>query len=565
MTEARRRERLLAALAALLSAGILFAPLLGGIPKAYDLPDHLGSTAQVLSGFREGSLYPRWLPDFHDGWGEPTLVFYPPGLYFVAAGVAALAGGDAVTGLFGALALFAAAGALGVFHFVRRIAGASAALVASLLFAGVPYRVFEIYAAGLASAFAAACLLPWAMAALLPGAGAARPVSRAWPLLFAAIVLTNLPTGVIAAYLVALWLAARILVERRPGSAAAVVLGGLWGAAIAAVYLLPAVAEMRFVRVAFAEGVPLYRSNFLFQKSGSWMSEGLQSTFDRMGLFPAVALVLSLGLLEAARRRPGSAASTGEGSSWLRLVACFGLFSLLLVTPLSEPAWRFLPFLRRVNIPWRFLEPLGVAAVSAAAAAIFFLVVEKRLSRVMAVLACGFLLLLAGVCAVFDASISRVNGRMTGAEARSAVERFSRKEMFFPPRDARRPSEIGPRPRVSCDRPCRAEVVSWQAEHREFRVSSDSGVALAVRTYDFPGWRAAVDGRSLAVRTEAGTGGITIAVPPGDHRVSLRFGTTAARTAGAVLSLVALALWFLARGRLPRATRGEPGGSPPSP
>ena len=199
---AARRDLAVLLAASLLSAGLLSLPLLGGggVPRSYDLPDHLGTTVQVLRGFREGIAYPRWLPDFNDGWGEPTLVFYPPVFYFLAAGLAALLGGDSVGGLFAAVLLFAAVGAAGVFVLVRRTFGVVTGALAALLFAGIPYRFFEIYAGGLYPAFAAACLLPWALASLVEIAGgtAGRGATKAvlaWPILFALVVLTNLPTG----------------------------------------------------------------------------------------------------------------------------------------------------------------------------------------------------------------------------------------------------------------------------------------------------------------------------------------------------------------------------------
>jgi len=556
LIERRRREALFAAAAAVASVVILFGPLSGGIPKAYDLPDHLGSTEQVLRGFREGALYPRWLADFHDGWGEPTLLFYPPGLYFVAAGLAAIFGGDALTGLFAALVAFAAIGAVGIFRFTRRRAGVWAGLLASLLFAGVPYRFFEIYAAGLYSAFAAGCLIPWALDALLPREGRSSGPSRAWPLLFALIVLTNLPTGVLFAYLVGLWLIVRIALERRVGDAARVAGGLLWGCLLAGVYLLPAVAEMRSVAVPFSDGAPLYRSNFLFQPSGSWMSEGLKSTFDRMGLFAAAGLLLALAILAAAARRAGDRTSSGEERSWRILVSSFGLLSLFLLSPLSAPVWRFFPFLRRVNIPWRFLEPLGAAAACAVAAAVAALLADRRLSRGLAAAAAVFFLALVLLGAAFDASVSRVNGRMTAAEGRSAVDRFSHKEMFFLPKGARRSSEIPPVPRLACDRPCRTEVVSWRAERRVFRVFAPTGAGMRVRTYAFRGWRATAEGRSLRLETEAATGAIVIDVPPGEHRIELDFGTTPLRAAGALCSGLALLAWLLA-GRYRRVSTAE--------
>src|SRR5262249_9450292 len=132
---------LLGVAASLVAAAVFFLPLVEGVPRAAALPAHLGTTAPVVEALRRGDLCSRWMPDFHDGMGEPTLVFYPPGLYLVAAGLSWAAGGDVLFGLFGTLGLFAFAGSLGMFAFLRRRFGDRAAICGALLFAILPYRV----------------------------------------------------------------------------------------------------------------------------------------------------------------------------------------------------------------------------------------------------------------------------------------------------------------------------------------------------------------------------------------------------------------------------------------
>jgi 6-pyruvoyl-tetrahydropterin synthase related domain len=558
---AARRDLGVLLAASLLSAGILFLPLLagGGVPRSYDLPDHLGTTVQVLRGFREGLAYPRWLPDFNDGWGEPTLVFYPPLFYFLAAGLAALLGGDPVGGLFAAVLLFAVVGAAGVFVLVRRTFGVVTGAFAALLFAGIPYRFFEIYAGGLYPAFAAACLLPWALASLVEIAGGtarggATKAVLAWPILFALVVLTNLPTAVMLAYLVAAWLAIRVVADRSVAGAGRVVGGGIWGALLAAVFLLPALAELGAVHVTFEEGT-LYRSNFLFQPSGSWMRPGLKSTFDRMGLFPALAFLLALRLWEAARRRqrPDSALAAPRLRGWMLTLFSVGAVSLLLVTPLSAPAWRFLPYLKRINIPWRFLEPLGLAASCLTAAAAWALARERRVPRSIALLSLVFFLLLAGVCGAFDASLAFVNGRIPARACREALPGFAGKPGTYTPVRARPAAELPPVPAVACDPPCRVEILAWGSQRRELRVSSPEDARLLVRTYDFPGWSAESGGRLLAVAEDERTGAMVIPVPKGERRVTLRFRSTPDRSAGAIVSAAALVAWIAVAGRALRA------------
>jgi uncharacterized membrane protein YfhO len=61
-------------------------------------------------------------------------------------------------------------------------------------------------------------------------------------------------------------------------------------------------------------------------------------------------------------------------------------------------------------------------------------------------------------------------------------------------------------------------------------------------TYDFPGWRATVDGQRVQHRTEPPYGLIAVDVPAGQHEVAIRHGTTPVRTAGALISALSLVL-----------------------
>jgi hypothetical protein len=72
------------------------------------------------------------------------------------------------------------------------------------------------------------------------------------------------------------------------------------------------------------------------------------------------------------------------------------------------------------------------------------------------------------------------------------------------------------------------------------RVMAGEQATLQFYTYNYPGWRVTVDGRPVFHRSEPPYGLITLTVPPGEHVVHLRMGSTPARSLGAVLSGVAL-------------------------
>jgi hypothetical protein len=96
------------------------------------------------------------------------------------------------------------------------------------------------------------------------------------------------------------------------------------------------------------------------------------------------------------------------------------------------------------------------------------------------------------------------------------------------------------------------------------RVANDAPhpATVGVRQLRFAGWRAWVDGRPVPIEVpppvpeqQAALGLMAVAVPPGEHTVSLAFGPTAPRlaglalTAGGALAALAGLAWFLGRRR----------------
>ena len=69
-----------------------------------------------------------------------------------------------------------------------------------------------------------------------------------------------------------------------------------------------------------------------------------------------------------------------------------------------------------------------------------------------------------------------------------------------------------------------------------FDVASDESFTLRLFLFQFPGWRADVDGTPVTIEVAQPEGFITVPVPAGDHEVVVRFGTTPARTVGWLLS-----------------------------
>jgi hypothetical protein len=574
-----RRSALLPAAAIAVIAAVPFLGMWSGAPSAHDLPDHLAMAACFRQDLSEGCLLPRWYGSFNDGWGEATGLFYPPGLYYLTALSAWMWGGDILAGLLSVLAVLTAVGMAGVYRLARPPGGRMGAVLACILFAIVPFRSFELYAAGLYSAYAAGCILPWLLLALhrlaahpeeAPPRTLLDPVAG-WAASVALIALLNLPATVLAAYLVAAWLAVETILRRSRRLPVRVLLGAAWGGLAAAAYLVPAAVERSSVALADLGhgGKPAHASNFVFQREGSWMSPDLLDVFTRMALYPALALVAGVIVLLAVERHRATRPVEGDGGSRLRLLACFGGGALFLATPLSEPLWSSLPFLESVNLPWRLLDHMAApASVVAGAAAARLLrggtsiTLLPRAAGLTAIAALGCL------CFLLAGRIESMNGRILPGQGPALARAFCGGTSHFLPRDAAPPNRLGPHPPVVPLSPgAEARVLEWRSTSRLVRTSSPVPARIALRTYWFPGWSArlatgaAGDSASLPVSAEPPSGRMIIDVPAGEHDVLVRFEATPLRSAAAATSIFSIAALLAALVGLSIGRRG--GGPPP--
>jgi hypothetical protein len=99
----------------------------------------------------------------------------------------------------------------------------------------------------------------------------------------------------------------------------------------------------------------------------------------------------------------------------------------------------------------------------------------------------------------------------------------------------------------------RLNIERWSAERREFAAETAMPVTLAVKLVNYLAWEVRVDGQEVRADLAPDTGQMLVALPPGSHRVVVRFRRTWDRAAGAGISaistftLLALTLWFRKR------------------
>ena len=522
---------------------------------------------QFARGVAEGHWYPRWYGDFNLGWGGPTGYFYPPALSALTAFFSWIAGGRLLAGLTVALGLFSFLGACGVYTLARALQAGRYAWLAVGLWLITPFRAFELYSSGLLSCLAGGGLAAWVLVALhrldvAPPSERARAVSF-FALAYGLLALTNLPYVVMATYLVAAWVVIRGASRAELSGSLQIVVAGALGAAVAGVYLLPMLVHRPEMFVPQTVNAEWWRLNFLFD-SDAFMMPRLRRTLEDAALLPASGLVMSLAILGVLRR-------SGPG---VRLLATFGVLSLILTTPLSTVFWATLRVLRDTQLPWRFLEVAAVpwAVLTAVAIrAVVWRAIDARSSpgrsSDLAVLGLGGgLVVVVVLTGVSFGSIARMtapveafhSGELSGA---ALARTFHAGQSFFLPITGVDPTTLPDQPPVlPLTAGCQVSLEAWDQAERLFMVESDGPCEVALRTYHFPGWKAesATESgtRPLGVRPDARGGRLLVSVPEGQSRIRVWFASGGPTVLGAVLSLAALTV-CVGLGRRPASGRGR--------
>lgn len=543
-----------------LAAGILLMmPLLQGIPISHDLHIHLGMVDQFRASLAEGNVYPRWLADFNEGFGAPTMIFYPPGLFYCASLATWLCGGNILVGFYLILALLTIVGFAGVYRLLSEPAGPWAA--AGVVFAMVaPFRVFELHAAGLFPAYAAGCVFPWALDSLRRIADQprragwlSRPV-QGWAISAAAMLLLNLPFTVLALALVSAWLVFETVRSRRLDTLVRVTAGAAAALAISAVYLMPALAERHLVTLPQA-GQNVYAGNFLFMTSGTWSDPALQHLFQRMALFPLALAVVGLVVILALNR---GSAEFGQPafSGVLQLVSLIAVGAVFMASSASRWLWEGIPALATLQLPWRLLDHLAAPCSTITVLALAAIWRPRARYRWVRYAFTGLCLVLTLLMAMLSLSCIQMNGFAPPHRVLKQVAAFRRLPGDYPPRGSELTPQSADVALVTVARgQISGKVIAWESECRRIDIRAATPGSIALRTWYYPGWSVRdKQGTMLPVTAESGTGKLLITVPAGRHTLEVRFGPTPLRLAAAWMSLFA-ALCFAAACIYPLVSR----------
>jgi hypothetical protein len=521
-------------IAALLVAVVLAVrPLFTvSFPITHDGLNHLQRQVMFDSLLRAGVIVPRWYPDFATGYGYPLGNFYPP-LALYLAEVPLLAGAGPTLALKVAFATALALGAGGAYLFIRRAVGGSAAgVLGGVAYLASPYLLATVYDRGALPEAIALGLLPWCWWAVDRWRGG-REGLPLLAMLLAALVATHSVVAAAGWALGALW-----WVANRRGPAWRLPLPFVAAAALAAYVWLPALLE--------APAVSL--DNFARLGSAAANAVPLASLVDRSVVYDHGAFPYRLGLLQTALALAGAVAALVMTGRRRLAASALVLFLLCAAATTTLAGWLWSQAaVQAVQFPWRLLGPASLFAALLAGA----LAAGRRGGAVAAV---GMALLLVGGLGALQPRDRHVDDAVLSVG--SAVRREWTEGTIgtttaaeYLPAVARVGYAPGPVPAATSQHapPLRsARLEAWTPLGWRLAVEADVPTVLRLHQFAFPGWAAWVDGAPVPVVPDGPLGLASVAIPPGQHWLEVRFTTTPPRVAGALVSgLAVIALGWL--------------------
>src|SRR5690349_17095385 len=111
----------------LVAIAVIVPAMVFGVPSNRDLSNHFRFALPFYEALTSGHLYPAWLSESNNGYGDTSFRFYPPALYYLLSATRAVVGNWYVATLV-TFTLISISGSLGVYLWAKHLFGSRSAM-----------------------------------------------------------------------------------------------------------------------------------------------------------------------------------------------------------------------------------------------------------------------------------------------------------------------------------------------------------------------------------------------------------------------------------------------------
>lgn len=543
------KKELLIVIFLLVISSIVVLPLFRyGLPPTHDGEYHVIRAYQFDKTLREGSFYPRWLPDLNYGYGTPLLNYYYP-LPYYATSFFHFLGASFIDSFKLSMVIATLIGTVFFFLWARMFWGNGGGFISSLLYIFAPYHIVELYIRGTVGEVWALAFFPaflWSVTKVIKERKILFvPISA---IFFSLIIFSHNILALMFSPFALSYMVFMIMLSKQKLYPMCYTLYALFlGLGLSAIFWLPALAERSYVT-----GLQIYniKENFpeiyqlLFPSWGTGFSGSDvngQMSFQ-IGLANLGVVFLSIALLFVFYKKKDKRFGViGFFLSWF-------VITTFLLQRSSLFIWENLPLMNYFQFPWRFLalEILIASFLGGCLVSLFkgkkSIVVIGLISIISIGLSIGYI----NPAYYLERDDAYYITRPNFIDGTNTPGNFFNTIWFDKNIIQRKQKKI----EIINGGKGMLTNINIYATKYNFDIVSDSGVEIRVNTAYFPGWEIAIDGvRKDSKKTKEGL--IEFFVPQGTHNVKVQFNNTPIRILGNIISSLSVLglLLFLIRKR----------------
>lgn len=514
----------------------------------HDLWMHLYIMQEFDSVLRSGVIYPRWIPEINRGYGILNMIYYPPGFFYMTSSVHTVIS-DWHYVVFAVAALALAGSGFTLYLLARMFYSRTASFIAALFYMLIPFHMLDLYYRGALPQFVGYLFLPliFYFVYRLGREGGARYFAGLG-LSFGLFLLTHLPVGLMLSYAIGFLGLVWSVREKDWRIGLRLASGLAIGLMLSAIYWLPAAVETKLAYENASDWYPYhhYKSyiSLLAVEEGTayWTFWKL---LNEVFIAHALAVFIPIIILLFLPKRPSEdfgLAKLPEPSAkplsayWApnRMWIVMGAATIFMCTSFSIYVSKLLPKIQVAVPAWRWL------VISSVFASLLLAACVDRLRKSSDLPALKLWGLRAALCAMilFNLWIT-LHGTILGALGNytyrpKADTTFNLIEPNWTPKDASRPQDLPDTANVVLEPEGGViQILEWKPQHRKVSVKLDQPARLRLRTYNFPGWTAYIDGSRVPMLSDK-DGAQVIEVPAGIHSIEAVFRNSPPRTIGMI-------------------------------
>jgi hypothetical protein len=524
------------------------------MPVTHDMHLHYEQMKSFYHGLVSGAVYPRWEEDTNRHFGAPTMNYYPPAIYYITSICYAVLGDWWSTLLASYLILVSASGAT-LYLYARQSLSRFASLIAATAYILFPYHILDQYQRGAMAEMLGFVWMPLMLffahrlfskrdadVGLVMNGN--QGIRSHWvvyvaglALCYGAFLWSHPPTAYQFTLAFGIYVVAFAIWRRNLRGLFHVAGAMVLAIGLSAGYLISAALEQELIQHEYVSENWPYHATYVFLHALPYRDPhmGFFNLIDAVWTFYAVGIGIAALFLILVKRTRLPSGMFEHAASWVFI----GIFAAFMMTkPSYFAGGKFIPKIDIGVFAWRMLgiSTLVVSLLTGVFAdGAFGRRGFSRRTRVLFGLAAAFLL---GI----GISISALLVVRPMYLAPMMVPSLEHINLAMIPRTA--PEDPATLPHLNEARLEKGQgeiyVRRWDPERRELDVFLTESDRLLIRTFNFPGWIATINGEMAPIITGSQFGEVTLDLVPGFHEIELKFRDTAARRTGEAVTLSSL-------------------------